>query len=66
MDIRIYPGRLSGTLSAISSKSDVHRALICAALSHNPCSIRCNVYSRDIEATVRCLNAAGAGIRYSE
>ena len=66
MDIRIYPGRLSGTLSAISSKSDVHRALICAALSQNPCSIRCNVYSRDIEATVRCLNAVGAGIHYSE
>jgi 3-phosphoshikimate 1-carboxyvinyltransferase len=39
MDIRIHPSPLSGTVSAVPSKSDAHRLLICAALSHEPTSI---------------------------
>lgn len=63
MDIRVYPGRLSGSLPAISSKSDVHRALICGALADGPTAIRCNVFSKDIEATAVCLQAAGAQVQ---
>lgn len=39
--------------------------LICAALSAEPCSIVCSGVNDDIMATMRCLNALGAGISYS-
>jgi len=35
MDIKITPHALSGEISAIASKSDAHRALICAGLSES-------------------------------
>lgn len=66
MNIKVYPSKLNGSLPAVSSKSDVHRALICAAFSNAPTDISCNLLSRDIEATMRCLNAAGAGISWKE
>ncbi len=48
---------------AISSKSEAHRALICAALSENPSEIICTDTNADIDATVACLNALGAAIK---
>lgn len=65
MDMRISPGRLSGSVRAVSSKSDMHRALICAAFSDRKTSISCNVLSKDIEATARCLKAMGAEISHN-
>ena len=62
MDITIYPAKLQGELKAISSKSQSHRLLICAAFSDAPTTIDCTETSEDIEATVRCLNAIGANI----
>lgn len=54
---------LSGKINAISSKSDAHRLLICAALADEQTIIRCNVMSKDIAATVDCLKAMGADIK---
>ncbi len=62
MQIRVYPGKLSGNVQAISSKSQAHRMLICAALSDRPCRIHCPNTNEDIDATVSCLNALGAKI----
>lgn len=62
MDIRIEPRALSGELRAISSKSDVHRALIAAALANGASVVRFTTLSEDIEATVRVLQAMGAEI----
>ncbi|MGN1168881.1 MAG: 3-phosphoshikimate 1-carboxyvinyltransferase [Acutalibacteraceae bacterium] len=62
MDIRIKGSAVSGAFDAVASKSDVHRALICAALSDKPSKIKFESSSEDIEATVRCLNALGAEI----
>ena len=62
MDITIQPGKLSGTISAISSKSQAHRLLICAALANSDTTLICPETNRDIEATVDCLNALGAKI----
>lgn len=45
----------------IPSKSDAHRALICAALSQNPCEIICEAESKDIAATRKCLDALKEG-----
>ena len=66
MDIRISPSRLSGRISAISSKSDAHRALICAALSDAPTELSLNGSSIDIETTIRCLQSLGAAFDVSE
>ena len=66
MDIRISPSRLSGTLSAISSKSDAHRALICAALSDTATTLLLNGSSEDIQATIRCLKNLGAAFDIQE
>ena len=63
MDITIQPGRLQGTLTAIPSKSQAHRYLICAAFADNDTTLVCPETNRDIEATVRCLHALGADIR---
>ena len=53
---------LGGSIPAISSKSAAHRMLICAALADGPCDITCTTTSKDIEATVSCLEALGARI----
>lgn len=62
MTVTCIPSVLSGRIEAISSKSDAHRLLICAALSQNETKIHCNVMSKDIAATIRCLKAMGTDI----
>ena len=62
MDMLILPGRLSGTVGAIPSKSQAHRALLCAALADAPTCIGCEGESGDITATAACLSALGAEI----
>lgn len=66
MDIKITPATLSGEVQAISSKSDLHRALIAAALSDLPTKICYRGLSEDIKATVNCLCAMGAQIDVTE
>lgn len=63
MDLTITPGRLSGNLTAIPSKSQAHRLLICAAFADGPTTLICPEINRDIEATADCLRALGADIR---
>lgn len=62
MDVEIEPRALQGTVSAIASKSAAHRLLILAALARGKTDIDCNSTSRDIDATVACLEALGARI----
>lgn len=66
MDITITPGKLSGNISAIPSKSQAHRLLICAALSDNDTDLICPDTNRDIEATADCLRALGADIQRTD
>jgi len=66
MDITIFPGKLSGTVRAIPSKSQAHRLLICAAFSDGLTFIECPQTNQDIEATVRCLRALGSHISRTE
>ena len=49
-------------IKAISSKSEAHRLLICAALADSQTTIVCNDTNEDITATVNCLNSLGAKI----
>ncbi len=62
MDIRIYPGKLRGTVAAPPSKSVAHRALICASLAAGRSEIRGISGSKDMEATISCMTALGARI----
>lgn len=64
MDITISPGTLSGTVTAIPSKSQAHRLLICAAFAKSPTLLLCPETNRDIEATAECLRALGADIQH--
>ena len=66
MDITIYPGKLSGIINAIPSKSQAHRLLICAAFADVPTTLICPETNDDIQATAICLNALGANIRRSD
>ena len=60
MDIRIFPGKLQGNITAIPSKSQAHRLLICSAFADKETNLICPATNRDIEATAECLRALGA------
>jgi len=62
MEVCISPGPLSGTVRAIPSKSQAHRALICAALADAETVIECENESQDIKATAACLVSLGASV----
>lgn len=63
MNARIFPGKLHGRVSrVVASKSQTHRALICAALADRPIVLHGTALSQDIGATVRCLRALGAKV----
>lgn len=65
MDFTIFPRKLSGTVTAIPSKSQAHRMLICAAFADRPTPLLCPETNRDIEATAQCLRALGAEITHT-
>lgn len=62
MSKTILPGTIHGEITAVSSKSHLHRLLICAALSEGETIIRHGALCEDIDATCRCLSALGAQI----
>ena len=64
MNITLQPSAIGGSISAIPSKSHVHRLLICAAMSEEETRVLCPASSQDIDATARCLEALGARITY--
>lgn len=66
MTVKITPKKLTGRIEAVSSKSDAHRLMICAALADAGTHIMLNAVSEDIIATARCLRALGAGIEQKE
>lgn len=59
-NVRYLPFTPSGSVTAPPSKSDVHRAIICAALSRGKCTISPVALSNDIKATIGCIEALGA------
>ena len=59
-DIIVKPSQLNGRVTAPPSKSDVHRAIICAALSRGVCEIAPVSLSNDIKATIGCIRSLGA------
>lgn len=66
MEVIIEKGALSGTVGAIPSKSDAHRALIAAALCDAPSTLALSMLSEDTEATLGCLKAMGASAAHKD
>lgn len=50
----------NGTVNVPPSKSDVHRAIICAAMANGVSRISPVALSNDIKATIGCIKALGA------
>lgn len=63
MKIHIQPSRLEGALCVPPSKSMGHRALICAGLTQGSSTILGLGHSKDMEATIQCLEALGASFK---
>ena len=61
-EIKLLPGQRSGVTAAPSSKSHAHRLLICAGLGTERVTVSCGDISKDIAATVKCLEALCADI----
>ena len=66
MILELQPAKLKGTIEAIASKSDAHRALICASFADAPCNLKISTTSKDIEATAEVLRALGSDIEQSD
>ena len=69
MNVKIAPKILNGVINVPASKSEAHRILICAALADKPTKIYNldkNNLNDDIEATVNCLEALGAGFEFED
>lgn len=62
-NVTVKPSKLTGTVRVPPSKSDVHRAIICAALSNGISTVSPVAFSEDILATMDCIKALGADIK---
>lgn len=65
MNVRINPAKLSGEITAPSSKSYAHRLMIAAFLGGNG-NVENVTFSKDAYATLNVLKALGAGVTVSE
>ena len=61
-NVVIKPSTLCGTVRVPPSKSDVHRAIICAALAKGVSTVSPVAFSEDISATIDCIKALGAEV----
>ena len=68
MDIKVYPGKLQGTISAVPSKSAAHRAILAAALADKETEliIQRSGISQDIAATINCVKALGGEVSVND
>ena len=64
MELTLSPRPIGGRLTAIASKSQAHRLLICAALADRATKILCAETSQDMDATARALATLGADFTY--
>ncbi len=66
--VTLHPSKkLCGSINILSSKSELHRLIICASLADRECRIKyCGVLSNDIHATINCMQNLGAKISTDE
>lgn len=61
-NIKVLPTTFSGEVTLPPSKSDVHRAILCASLSRGKSVVSPVDLSQDISATIDCARSLGAEI----
>jgi len=66
MNITIQPNRLKGNIVPPASKSQAHRAVIAAALAGGVSRLGHLARSQDIDATLACMAAMGAGVERTQ
>ncbi|MBR5112577.1 MAG: 3-phosphoshikimate 1-carboxyvinyltransferase [Clostridia bacterium] len=66
MKAEFIPSTLCGRVTAPPSKSEAHRAIICACLANGVSRIDNIEFSNDILATINCLRSLGAEIEAGE
>ncbi|PLX29147.1 MAG: 3-phosphoshikimate 1-carboxyvinyltransferase [Clostridiales bacterium] len=64
--VKIFPGKLKGKIHVPTSKSQTHRAILCAAMAEGVSKIRNVVLSEDISATIEAARAFGAEVAETE
>ncbi len=64
MALKFEPSPARGAAAVPGSKSMAHRLLLCAALSGGPCTLEGVTPSRDVLATLSCLEGLGAEVRW--
>ncbi|MEC9484691.1 MAG: 3-phosphoshikimate 1-carboxyvinyltransferase [Candidatus Izemoplasma sp.] len=64
--VKLFPTSLHGSISAISSKSVAHRAIIAAALSDQPSTLYNVLLSDDIKATLNAVKKLGTSIKIKD
>lgn len=62
MDVEITPHKLSGTVTAIPSKSYAQRILLAASLADSITDIKISALSDDITAAMDCIRSFGAKV----
>lgn len=65
-NVTLFPSTLHGEVTVPPSKSDVHRAIICAAFAKGKSTIAPVELSKDIRATINCARALGAIIEIND
>ncbi|MBI2430552.1 MAG: 3-phosphoshikimate 1-carboxyvinyltransferase [Candidatus Levybacteria bacterium] len=63
MNIKVYPSKISGTITAPPSKSITHRAIIMASLAHGKSVIKNALLSDDTKYTIKALRQLGVRIK---
>lgn len=64
MDMTISPEKLHGTVTAVPSKSQAHRYLLCAALADRPTRIEIPSVCDDLMSTIGCIGSFGAEVEH--
>ena len=64
MNIIVHNSKCNGKINITPSKSDMHRAIICSALSKGKSVIKNVTLSLDIEATINAFKVLGANISF--
>ena len=64
MNIIVHNSKCNGEINITPSKSDMHRAIICSALSKGKSVINNVTLSLDIEATINAFKVLGANISF--
>ena len=66
MNKTLFTSRVKGVINAPVSKSDLHRALICAAFCNGTTVLPVPSSNADTDATAECLKALGARVERTE